>query len=58
MKLDKAIEIVLDAVRAPGGCPRTPDQAQSVADAADILEDFFIHTDTFSDGEYDIGGEG
>ena len=58
MNLDKAVDIILKAVRAPGGQPRTPDQAQDIADAADILEDFFIHTDTFCDGEYDIGGEG
>ena len=46
MKLDEAVDIILKHARAPGGRPRTPDDAQDIADAADILEDFFIHTDT------------
>ena len=58
MNLDNAVNVILEAVRGPGGQPRTPDQAQEIEDAADILEHFFIHTDTFSEEEYDIGGEG
>jgi len=47
MKLEKAIEIILDYARAPGG-------NQDVADAADIVEDFFVNnvwdgTDEISD---------
>ena len=49
MRLEEAMEIVLNAVRAPGGQPRTADQAQDIEEAADVVEDFFLHTDTFSD---------
>ena len=41
MRLDEAVALVVDGVRAPGGCPRTPAEAQEVADAADVVEHFF-----------------
>ena len=43
MKLEKAVEVILDHARAPGGRPRTPNQAQDVADAANVVEDFFVN---------------
>jgi len=62
MKLEEAIGILLDAVRAPGGRPRTPEHAQSIADAADVVEEFKVRVraicDGDEDGEFDLGGEG
>ena len=62
MKLEEAMEIVLDAVRSPGGCPRTPAEAQDIADAADVIEEFKVRVRAICDGdeddEFDLGGEG
>ncbi len=62
MRLEEAMEIVLNAVRAPGGQPRTPEQAQDITEAADVIEKFKVKVRAICDGdeddEYDIGGEG
>jgi len=61
MRLEEAMEIVLNAVRAPGGQPRTADQAQDIEEAADVVEAFKVKVRAICDGdeddEYDIEGE-